>query len=89
MNCVRTIPHLRSLYDRYQKDGLVVVGIHSPEFDFEKNHDNVKAAVTRLHVDYPVALDDDMAIWNEFSNNVLAGRLRRRPSRTPARHDDR
>ena len=50
-------------------DGLVVVGVHSPEFNFEKNHDNVKAAVTRLHVDYPVALDDDMVIWNEFSNN--------------------
>jgi thiol-disulfide isomerase/thioredoxin len=68
VNCVRTIPHLRSWYDRYEKDGLVVVGVHSPEFDFEKNHDNVKAAVARLHVDYPVALDDDMAIWNEFSN---------------------
>jgi thiol-disulfide isomerase/thioredoxin len=69
VNCVRTIPHLRSWYDRYQKDGLVVVGIHSPEFNFEKNHDNVKAAVTRLHVDYPVALDDNMAIWTQFSNN--------------------
>ena len=69
VNCVRTIPHLRSWYDRYQKDGLVVVGVHSPEFNFEKNHDNVKAAVTRLHVDYPVALDDEMAIWSEFSNN--------------------
>jgi thiol-disulfide isomerase/thioredoxin len=69
VNCVRTIPHLRSFYDRYHKDGLVVVGIHSPEFNFEKNHDNVKAAVTRLHVDYPVALDDNMAIWNQFANN--------------------
>jgi thiol-disulfide isomerase/thioredoxin len=68
VNCVRTIPHIRSWYDRYQKDGLVVVGVHSPEFDFEKNHDNVRAAVARLHVDYPVALDDDMAIWSEFSN---------------------
>ena len=47
----------------------MVVGVHSPEFNFEKNHDNVKAAVTRLHVDYPVALDDDMAIWNQFANN--------------------
>ena len=69
VNCVRTIPHLRALYNRYQPDGLVVVGIHSPEFNFEKNHDNVEAAVTRLHVDYPVALDDNMLIWNEFENN--------------------
>ncbi len=68
VNCVRSIPHIRALYDRYAKDGLVVVGVHSPEFDFEKNHSNVQAAVKRLHVDYPVALDDDMAIWNEFQN---------------------
>jgi thiol-disulfide isomerase/thioredoxin len=68
VNCVRAVPHVRSWYDRYAKDGLVVVGIHSPEFDFEKNHANVQAAVKRLHVDYPVALDDNMAIWNEFAN---------------------
>ncbi len=66
VNCVRTIPYLRSWYDRYRQDGLVVVGIHSPEFDFEKDHANVAAAVQRLDVDYPVALDDDMAIWSAF-----------------------
>jgi thiol-disulfide isomerase/thioredoxin len=68
VNCVRAIPHVRAWYDRYAKDGLVVVGIHSPEFDFEKNHSNVRAAVKRLDVDYPVALDDDMSIWEAFSN---------------------
>ncbi len=68
VNCVRAIPHVRSWYDSYAKDGLVVVGIHSPEFDFEKNHANVQGAVKRLGVDYPVALDDDMTIWNEFAN---------------------
>ena len=68
VNCVRTLPYLRSWYDRYAKDGLVVVGVHSPEFDFEKDHDNVRRAVQRLHVDYPVALDDDMAIWDAFGN---------------------
>ncbi len=68
VNCVRTIPHVRALYDRYGRDGLVVVGVHSPEFDFEKDHANVRAAVKRLGVDYPVALDDDMAIWNAFGN---------------------
>ena len=69
VNCVRTLPHLKALYDRYASDGLVVVGIHSPEFDFEKNHDNVQRAVQQLGVTWPVALDDDMAIWNSFSNN--------------------
>ncbi|MCU1360247.1 MAG: alkyl hydroperoxide reductase/Thiol specific antioxidant/Mal allergen, partial [Ilumatobacteraceae bacterium] len=68
VNCVRTIPYVRSWYDRYKDDGLVIIGVHSPEFDFEKNHDNVAKAVTKLGVDYPVALDDDMAIWHEFAN---------------------
>lgn len=66
VNCVRSLPYLRSWYDRYRQDGLVVVGIHSPEFDFEKDHGNVASAVKHLNVDYPVALDDDMAIWNQF-----------------------
>ena len=69
VNCVRTLPHLKALYDRYASNGLVVIGIHSPEFDFEKNHDNVAKAVQQLGVTWPVALDDDMAIWNSFNNN--------------------
>ncbi len=68
VNCVRTLPHLRAWYDRYADDGLVIVGVHSPEFDFEKDHGNVRDAVARLKVNYPVALDDEMAIWNQFSN---------------------
>jgi thiol-disulfide isomerase/thioredoxin len=68
VNCVRTLPYLRSWYQRYQGDGLTVVGVHSPEFAFEKDHGNVAAAVKRLGVTWPVALDDDMAIWNRFSN---------------------
>ena len=68
VNCVRTIPYIRSWYDAYGKDGLVIIGVHSPEFDFEKNHANVAKAVKKLGVDYPVALDDDMAIWNAFGN---------------------
>ena len=66
VNCVRSIPHVRAWYQRYGPDGLVVVGVHSPEFDFEKNPANVAAAVKRLGVDYPVALDPNMTIWNEF-----------------------
>jgi thiol-disulfide isomerase/thioredoxin len=68
VNCVRTIPYIRSWYDRYKNDGLVIVGVHSPEFDFEKNHANVHRAVKKLGVDYPVALDDDMTIWTAFGN---------------------
>jgi thiol-disulfide isomerase/thioredoxin len=68
VNCVRSIPHVRSWYQRYAADGLVVVGVHSPEFDFEKNPSNVAAAVKRLGVDYPVALDPNMGIWNAFGN---------------------
>ncbi len=69
INCDRAISHVRSWYQRYATDGLVVVGIHSPEFDFEKSPSNVAAAVKRLGVDYPVALDPDMTIWNAFGNN--------------------
>jgi thiol-disulfide isomerase/thioredoxin len=68
VNCVRTLPYLRAWYDRYRNDGLVVVGVHSPEFDFEKDHGNVEQAVSRLNVTWPVALDDDMAIWDAFAN---------------------
>jgi len=70
VNCVRTLPHLRALYDRYQGDGLVIIGIHSPEFEFEKNHDNVARAVQHLGVTWPVAFDDDMDIWNAFTNRA-------------------
>jgi thiol-disulfide isomerase/thioredoxin len=68
VNCVRTIPYVRSWYDAYKDDGLVVIGVHSPEFTFEKDHANVERAVKDLGVDYPVALDDDMTIWNAFGN---------------------
>jgi len=68
VNCVRTLPYLRAWYDRYRTDGLVIVGVHSPEFDFEKDHGNVAQAVSRLKVSWPVALDDDMAVWDAFGN---------------------
>ena len=68
INCVRTFPYVRAFYDRYRADGLVIIGVHSPEFDFEKVHTNVEAAVKRLDVTWPVALDDDMTIWNAFKN---------------------
>ena len=70
INCVRTLPYIRAWYDRYRANGLVIIGVHSPEFDFEKVHTNVEAAVKRLDVTWPVALDDDMTIWNAFKNNA-------------------
>jgi thiol-disulfide isomerase/thioredoxin len=68
INCVRTLPYIESWHERYAKDGLVVVGVHSPEFDFEKIHPNITAAVKKLGVTYPVVFDDDMAVWNAFHN---------------------
>jgi thiol-disulfide isomerase/thioredoxin len=68
VNCVRTIPHLKVLYDAYQSRGFVIVGVHSPEFDFEKVPANVAAAVKRLGVTWPVAIDSQMATWNAYQN---------------------
>jgi len=68
VNCVRTLPYLEAWHERYAKDGLVIVGVHSPEFEFEKNHRNIAAAVKKLGVTYPVVFDDDMAIWSAFNN---------------------
>jgi thiol-disulfide isomerase/thioredoxin len=68
VNCVRTIPHLKILYDDYKNDGFTIVGVHSPEFDFEKVPANVAAAVTRLGITWPVAIDSQMATWNAYQN---------------------
>ncbi len=68
VNCVRTIPHLQALYNDYKGDGFVIVGVHSPEFDFEKVQANIAAAVTRLGVTWPVAIDSQMATWNAYQN---------------------
>ncbi|MGH9244072.1 MAG: redoxin domain-containing protein [Acidimicrobiales bacterium] len=68
VNCLRTLPYLRAWHERYQADGLVIVGVHSPEFDFEKGRENVSRAVDDLDVTWPVALDDDMVIWTLFQN---------------------
>ncbi len=68
VNCVRTIPHLKVLYDAYKDHGLVIVGVHSPEFDFEKVPANVSAAVQRLGITWPVAIDSEMATWNAYRN---------------------
>jgi thiol-disulfide isomerase/thioredoxin len=69
INWLRTLPWLRAWADKYQEHGLVVVGVHTPEFDVEHDPGNVGRAVTDLGVDYPVAVDSDYAIWTAFDNH--------------------
>ncbi|GAB3784118.1 cytochrome c biogenesis protein DipZ [Dyella agri] len=68
INCLRSLPYVEAWYDKYKDHGLVVIGVHSPEFAFEKDPANVAAAVKRLGVTYPVALDSDYAVWQGFNN---------------------
>ena len=68
INCIRTIPYLNEWYDKYSDKGLVIVGIHTPEFEFEKNSDNVKSAVQKFGIKYPVLQDNDKETWNEYEN---------------------
>ncbi|MDQ4098212.1 MAG: redoxin domain-containing protein, partial [Actinomycetota bacterium] len=68
VNCVRTLPYLRAWHDRYAANGLVIVGVHSPEFGFEHVRANVEAASRRLGVTWPVALDNQKTIWDTFRN---------------------
>jgi cytochrome c biogenesis protein CcdA/thiol-disulfide isomerase/thioredoxin len=69
INCLRSIPYVRAWADKYKANGLVVIGVHTPEFAFEKDLDNVKRAVSDLKITYPVALDNDYKIWRAFSNS--------------------
>ena len=68
INCLRTLPHLEAWDRAYRAAGLTIVGVHSPEFAFERVPDNVRAAVKRLGVRYPVALDNDFATWRAYAN---------------------
>jgi cytochrome c biogenesis protein CcdA/thiol-disulfide isomerase/thioredoxin len=67
INCLRAIPYVRAWAEKY-RDGLVVIGVHAPEFAFERNIDNVKKAVATLGIKYPVAVDNDYKIWRAFDN---------------------
>jgi cytochrome c biogenesis protein CcdA/thiol-disulfide isomerase/thioredoxin len=68
INCLRSIPYVRAWAEKYKDQGLVVIGVHAPEFAFEKTIGNVKQAVAKLKIDYPVAVDNDYAIWRAFNN---------------------
>ena len=69
INCLRTIPYVRAWAEKYKDQGLVVIGVHAPEFAFEKDVDNVKKPIADLKITYPVAIDNNYAIWRGFNNN--------------------
>lgn len=69
INCIRTLPYLRAWADKYKAQGLTVVGVHTPEFAFEKNPENVRRAIADFRVGFPVAVDSDFRIWRAFGNN--------------------
>ncbi len=68
INCLRSIPYVRAWDERYRDDGLVVIGVHAPEFAFERDVGNVRGAVADLGIRYPVAVDNDYAVWRAFDN---------------------
>ncbi len=68
INCVRTLPYVTDWYAKYKDKGLVIVGVHSPEFEFEKDTSNVEAAVKRYGIEYPVAQDNNLDTWRAYNN---------------------
>src|ERR1700694_1831787 len=68
INCQNTFPYLRRWYQAYKDQGLVIVGVHSPEFEFEKSVANIRQAIKRYDVTWPVAVDSEMATWNAYGN---------------------
>ncbi|MBI3581651.1 MAG: cytochrome c biogenesis protein DipZ [Nitrospinae bacterium] len=68
INCLRTLPYIKAWDEKYRPLGLVVIGVHTPEFAFEKDRRNVEKAVKELGVTYPVAMDNDYAVWNAYHN---------------------
>ncbi|WP_311968344.1 cytochrome c biogenesis protein DipZ [Pseudomonas baltica] len=68
INCLRTLPYITAWADKYRDQGLVVIGVHSPEFAFEQDAGNVTKAMKKLGVNYPVAIDNDFSIWRAFNN---------------------
>jgi cytochrome c biogenesis protein CcdA/thiol-disulfide isomerase/thioredoxin len=68
INCLRTLPYLTAWDERYRKDGLTIVGVHSPEFPFEKDVGNVEEAIQRNGIEYPVVQDNDLATWSAYGN---------------------
>ncbi len=70
INCIRTLPFLKTWYQKYKDQGFVVIGVHSPEFQFERDPANVKKAIEHFKIPYPVALDSSMATWTAYQNEA-------------------
>jgi thiol-disulfide isomerase/thioredoxin len=68
INCLRTLPYVKAWNEKYKDQGLVIIGVHTPEFAFEKEPDNVAKALTDLGITYPIAMDNNYGIWNSFQN---------------------
>ena len=68
INCIRTLPYITAWDEKYRDQGLVIIGVHTPEFEFEKKYNNVLTAVKKFGVDYPVVLDNNKEIWDSFEN---------------------
>ena len=69
VNCIRTLPYLKDWHSKYSSKGLVIVGVHSPEFEFEKQTENVVSSVTSFEPEYPIAQDNDFGTWRAYSNH--------------------
>ncbi len=68
INCQRTTPYLNAWYEKYKDKGLVIIGVHTPEFEFEKDYNNVKVAVDKFGIKFPVVLDNDYSTWTAYKN---------------------
>ena len=68
INCLRAMPYVNAWYSRYRDSGLVIVGAHSPEFGFEKDEANVRMAIAKFKIEYPVVLDNDFMLWKAYEN---------------------
>jgi thiol-disulfide isomerase/thioredoxin len=69
INWLRTLPYIRAWAEKYKQHGLVVIGVHTPEFGFERNIDNVRRAAKEMHIEYSIAIDSDYAVWSAFDNH--------------------
>ena len=70
INSLRVLPYVRAWAEKYKAQGLVVIGVQAPEFSFEKNIDNIRWAINAMKIDYPIAIDNDHAVWRAFNNEV-------------------
>ncbi|SAL42579.1 redoxin domain-containing protein [Caballeronia udeis] len=68
INCINTLPYVKDWNQKYKDQGLVVIGVHTPEYPFERNTDNVKTAIKRFNITYPVAQDNRYATWSAYNN---------------------